>query len=302
MIRAVSGDAAFIRLLERGAFRGNIHTVFRNVLNIENETGELFTLATAALGNAPNTLLVATDDFRIIRADVGTPVTVVDKALTIGDRMISLDGTAQWQCRIGGMPLTPDKLRVNAAAVRQCLKAQGIAGGFLSSADGTPFQKATAQALTEAGERLVDAFGRRNYPEASAAAARLIGLGPGLTPSGDDFLVGLMIVLRTLKVGGSSHSRMFDAFCHDIVAIARTNTNAISAITIAKAAKGEVRETVAIFLSSLCFGEGSGWEPGLHAVLNIGSSSGADIVWGIVRGLELAGMRTADGSGVALHP
>jgi len=41
--------------------------------------------------------------------------------------------------------------------------------------------------------------------EAPTSIASLLGLGPGLTPSGDDFLGGVMIVLRTLRKADVCH-------------------------------------------------------------------------------------------------
>jgi hypothetical protein len=69
---------------------------------------------------------------------------------------------------------------------------------------------------------------------AVAAARALLGLGPGLTPSGDDFVGGALFACRLVARGAA-----WDASIARIVADAATLTHPISARLLADLAAGE---------------------------------------------------------------
>jgi hypothetical protein len=113
-------------------------------------------------------------------------------------------------------------------------------------------------------------------------AVSLIGLGPGLTPSGDDFLVGLLTIFNTRNSPSFSHK----AFCELVVEKAKSLTNEISYMALKKASIGKVRESLIRLIHSLINGTEEDLILSLNKVLNIGSSSGTDIALGLVCGLE----------------
>ena len=71
------------------------------------------------------------------------------------------------------------------------------------------------------------------------AAAGLIGLGPGLTPSGDDYFGGMLVALRAL-----GRDAQADALWCWIEPRLAAGTSAISAAHLAAAAAGEAHEIV----------------------------------------------------------
>lgn len=70
-------------------------------------------------------------------------------------------------------------------------------------------------------------------------AAALIGLGPGLTPSGDDYLGGMLVALRAV-----SRDTQADALWRWLQPRLATATSAISAAHLEAAAAGEAHEIV----------------------------------------------------------
>jgi hypothetical protein len=70
-------------------------------------------------------------------------------------------------------------------------------------------------------------------------AARLIGLGPGLTPSGDDYLGGMLVALRALDRDAQA-----DALWRWLEPRLAAGTSAISAAHLQAAAEGEAHEIV----------------------------------------------------------
>jgi hypothetical protein len=110
-----------------------------------------------------------------------------------------------------------------------------------------------------------------------AEVEELIGLGPGLTPSGDDYLGGVLIGLRWL--GRGAHA---DSLWRWLAPRLAQRTSAISAAHLAAAAAGEGHEALHEVLDNL-----AAWEtPSLTASLGrldaVGHSSGWDALAGIV--------------------
>lgn len=108
-------------------------------------------------------------------------------------------------------------------------------------------------------------------------AAQLIGLGPGLTPSGDDYLGGVLVALRWLGRGAQA-----DSLWRWLGPRLPGRTSAISAAHLGAAAAGEVHEALHEVLENL-----SAWQvPDLHPSLArldaVGHTSGWDALAGVV--------------------
>lgn len=104
-----------------------------------------------------------------------------------------------------------------------------------------------------------------------AEAELLIGLGPGLTPSGDDYLGGMLVALRSLGRGAQA-----DALWRWLEPRLARRTSAISAAHLAAAAAGEAHEALHDVLAGKsdleklgAVGHCSGWDglAGAAAVL-----------------------------------
>jgi hypothetical protein len=105
----------------------------------------------------------------------------------------------------------------------------------------------------------------------------LIGLGPGLTPSGDDLIGGVLIALHT-----TGHQDIAETLAEEILPIARNRTNVISFAHLASAAKGQGNETLHRILSAMN-GQKSQRLPELLGIIDtVGHSSGWDAVAGLV--------------------
>ena len=101
----------------------------------------------------------------------------------------------------------------------------------------------------------------------------LIGLGPGLTPSGDDFIGGLMVALHYL-----GFAEIAAAIAGSVLPIASRDTNAISAQLLRCAAQGQAASTLFDVLDAILTGDSL--EAGLDAINAIGHTSGWDSLAG----------------------
>ena len=111
-----------------------------------------------------------------------------------------------------------------------------------------------------------------------------MGRGPGLTPSGDDMLVGLMAALRW---GGE------EAFCANVADYTlqkgKNRTTAVSCEYIFYAGQGVFSQEICALLASIS--QGKDWQHALWALLSLGHSSGVDTALGLMAGLEWLAFR-----------
>ncbi|MEW2357968.1 DUF2877 domain-containing protein, partial [Spirillospora sp. NPDC029432] len=128
-------------------------------------------------------------------------------------------------------------------------------------------------------------------------AERIVGLGPGLTPSGDDILAGLLVTLRL--VGGARDPGGRAVWLAGwlgaaVTADAGTRTTALAATLLHCAASGAAGAEVAAVLRAV-----AGHEPAAPAVrrlLAAGHTSGADLAAGVQAGCRAALALSAGGT------
>ena len=204
----------------------------------------------ASLGRGPLNALVA--DFSV--PPLGAPVTV------------SIDNAQRWE------PATRGNGRLNIDALRAYLDGHVPEEGLGCVILGVHNPLAMhAQPALEALDRWL--AGNALGPEVE----QLIGLGPGLTPSGDDYLGGILIALRWVGRGAQA-----DSLWRWLEPRLAGRTGELSAAHLAAAAAGEAHEALHGLLEDL-----SAWEvPDLHPALArldaVGHSSGWDALAGVV--------------------
>ena len=116
---------------------------------------------------------------------------------------------------------------------------------------------------------------------APRAANALIGLGPGLTPAGDDFVGGALIALRA-----SGHGALAGRVAAWALGLAERGTGKISRAHLRCAAAGEGHEALHELLWALNEGEVASARA-LDALSQVGHSSGRDAAAGALLALDL---------------
>lgn len=136
------------------------------------------------------------------------------------------------------------------------------------------------------------------YPLAERVGT-LVGAGPGLTPSGDDVLCGVLLALRLHPRGSAD----LVADLWRAVEPRLTSTTSLSAALLREAADGYAAEPVLRLLERLAsFGPADDPAPvaeAVGAVLAIGHTSGADLLGGLAGCLDaLSAASAASAPGV----
>lgn len=135
--------------------------------------------------------------------------------------------------------------------------------------------------------RLQNILKLRNWPQETVPVAKLVevlGTGPGLTPSGDDFMIGFLLAVtrwHTLFPGWD-----LEPFQQQIIRAAYQRTTTLSANLIECAAQGLADQRLINALDWLVSGAGPG-EQIIQELLAWGSSSGEDVFVGFAFALML---------------
>jgi len=140
--------------------------------------------------------------------------------------------------------------------------------------------------------RLEEAFLSGEKTMMAAAVGELVGLGPGLTPSSDDLLAGLVLMCAL-------YARNFGRARRAILVVTRAvaeqppgRTTILSEEFLRQAASGRGNERVMGLCTSMLTGGRESVERETERVLAIGETSGTDTVLGVVLGTMLcAGTR-----------
>lgn len=109
------------------------------------------------------------------------------------------------------------------------------------------------------------------------ALVPLLGLGPGLTPSGDDAIGGAMIALHVL-----GYNRIRDSMWSKLAPIAASATGRISYAHLEAAAEGFGHEALHNIINALLMGQTAHLDEKIKAINAIGHTSGWDALVGAV--------------------
>ena len=145
-----------------------------------------------------------------------------------------------------------------------------------------PVASIAATALQKFSRSLSKAMASDDTNELDAAAiASLLGLGPGLTPSGDDAIGGAMVALHLLGC-----DRIRDAIWSHVRQLLPHATNKISIAHLEAAAEGYGHAAVHDLLNAVMIGQAKGLARKLSTVAAIGHTSGLDVLVGAALALK----------------
>ena len=112
-----------------------------------------------------------------------------------------------------------------------------------------------------------------------------LGAGKGLTPSSDDMLIGIIAVMHGAQAFGIVKSFPFQNR-EELETAIRGKTVYVSKKYILCASEGRFSEGILQLLSAVFSGENTDWTRLIELVGSVGSTSGADILYGIQMGLQ----------------
>jgi hypothetical protein len=291
-IRALSADAELLGELEPPSYgTAVIHSVFERVVNLELGHGRLVTLAYSGSDEAPDTVVVDVPGWCGFGLQTAGAAQYADGLIMLGDvAAITLDHAHPWHCRLPSFAADRNLLRSNLSLAQDFLEQRGKGIALQASAENASAKKLTDDfdsGLIAIFQRAVQGLWlglvQNDMHQAREYACQLVGLGPGLTPAGDDFLVGLMGALNIPGSTGYGLRQLGDT----VVECALLRTHAISLASLRHAARGRVPARVIRLCEALIHDTPTNMLAKLEHLLQTGSSSGTDIAAGVLSGFAL---------------
>lgn len=280
----IAGAAAWAALVDASAHapcRATVIAVFDRSCYVETPAGTLVCVGSPAIGFGPLNAIIA----GFLPPRPGDSV------------LLSLAGARLWRAAFPGSDCPradcpwgnfgPSGLRRLQLAASEFVSTEGL-GGLLYGTTSILIQH--AQPGIQALQRwLKNAGNRDNAGDSGCADAvltpvfGLLGLGPGLTPSGDDYLCGTLIALHLVgKAPLAQH--LWQELSPQLAA----RTNRVSAAHMAAAANhGEGHAALHQCLHAMC--DGTAPDSALKALSQVGHSSGWDALVGAVAALQAVG-------------
>jgi hypothetical protein len=276
------------------ARRPRVHSLYRQSLNLIDRRGELFSLVLPAVGPGPFALVVQPIQGNRWPADgfagrlrVDSPVRLRADAIAVGPLEVRLSALETWQPspdwdRLGST-LTPQHLE----RLDQLLQYYAPAGSLAPLADRAArvlwSESASREDLGSAllhtiaglAQQLLTGLIQSDRGQIQGAAAKLAGLGGGVTPAGDDFMLG---AIHALWAAGEMDRE--PDLGSAVVEAAGSRTNAVSLAWLRAAARGEAgNEWHALFDAILA---GHPIDEVARVLIRRGHTSGADALAGFV--------------------
>jgi hypothetical protein len=238
---------------------GVVHSVFHHAVNL-TIGAELWTLLADDRADRPFGIRVALSNFDGLPLRCGDRVTVRAGFVGIGSRLVAdCRAAPRWvpACANKVMPGLERRLAVVATAVR--------ARSWHDSAWMAHAVRLAVNGATALGDVL----------------ANVVGRGPGLTPSGDDVLVGVLAVL-TSRHSGAGGARAVESLGRALFSLLPTTTD-VSGHLLRQAASGlfcrDLHELVCALIEASSSPQLS---EKVRRVIEIGATSGADTCEGVL--------------------
>jgi len=268
---ATTVDLSLLDALGAGC-PGSVHSVFRTAVNVQRPDGTLWSVVSPRHPAGPATLGVDIDEPGR-GLSPGEPVRLDGQRLALGELSVDLSRAVPRERRVVKGRPTPAAV----VTLRGLIELSGTPGGVIPGTGTSGFGALVGTLVAERLHCLTDAVGREDLAAATAAAGRLLGLGVGLTPSGDDALVGFAVACHhlALPIGTRAVSSAVEA----------GGTHPISLAALQAALTGDAVDPLLDLVAAVCAPDGAhspdAIAAALSALLAIGHTSGTDLACGV---------------------
>ncbi len=289
--------------------QGRIHSRFENAINIELEDGYLFNILCERVPPNSRSLIVSLREWHLIQSLIPAPgmavcirgyqveipvlfVTIAFSTSRLWDPTPSLSGPPTTSTGIHQNLEMVSKIVAQSAETENCARSlmadpQKILEKIPYKTISQASRDAFIRTACEASHDLLVSIRSLDSQGVSKASSRLIGLGPGLTPSGDDVLAGVMaagVFFSLAYEGLRSEVRRINSW---IISKVPGRTTTHSQILLNDASSGEIVRPLGQLLQGiLCGDEVLSLISLTRQVMALGESSGKDTLVGVLIGLE----------------
>lgn len=268
--------------VDRGVFPAatgavSVHSVFRAAANLSTASG-LVTVVAASRPAGPSTIVTDLSSLEGLALQPGQTGEITAERLLMGHLELDLTRAADWR------PAPVDRRPLAATVAELAARLAGVRlgeGRTGPTPETTPFQAAIAAELDARTRDFTGAVARRHLDDARRAALRLLGLGQGLTPSGDDWLAGFVFAAHY-------HPDRIGIALPAVAAVAQPGATVDVSLSILRnALQGRAIDPLHRLLAALTRPAGPGIDEALAALADVGHSSGTDMALGLLAAAHL---------------
>lgn len=231
--------------------------IFERACNLINEKHEVLSVVTTEIGNGPFNLVVEDDILFTGNIALHSPISSTLGELQLGNLIVQTQHAQLWDAH-------PDwsGLHSKRESILQSVKE---------------LAKHPLVSILQFSSSLSSSLAMADLPSSVNAAKKLAGLGQGLTPSGDDYIMG------ALYAGWIIHAQeIAERIAQEVANVAAPLTTSLSGAWLGAAGNGEAGIAWHHFLEALASREQSAIEMEFSNILSIGATSGADAMAGFI--------------------
>ena len=239
--------------------RPRVLHVFDRVCSLINEHGDVLSIVTTEIGDGPFNLVIENLFLFSEHIGIDSPVSCLHHSIAIDHFIIRTDDTKLWNPRPKWETLHCQREDISK---------------HLESFYRVPRVLPISQSLVSS---LSAAVAAADASTSSAIASQLAGLGIGLTPTGDDILLGTLYaawIIHPLEV--------MEPLASEIAKTAAPLTTSLSAAWLRAAGKGEAGLLWHELFEALVSSNDHQIKAGIDKILGVGATSGADALTGFI--------------------
>jgi len=302
LLQAKTVGASAVRRVRMHRSLGRVHSVFKEVFNIVTENEELISVVSQNVGPGPINIVVdLPSQLTMFSLGVSQGQLVFsegDMLLISSNVEISMKYASEYRpCR----RFKASELNVikrNLEIVKKVALREGnfTGVGELIKCLTSNFNIKPQPGLNEFASRalsplssLLASIKEERYSDLCNLAMKLIGLGPGLTPSADDVLAGLMAAFLLVGENLGIKSNRLQLINEAITSCVNSSiTTLLSMEFLYHASHGEVNEPILKLIEVILTSDSVNVIKATRKLLSIGETSGTDILLGLLLGTMLA--------------
>jgi hypothetical protein len=273
--------SALIWLSQR--LEGRVFQAFERSCNLINSQGAILSLVSTELGPGPFAITVEREGSpRIDTLKIWDEVNLFSRVrfsvdqIQIGSIRVDLSKAAIWNPVPAWEAILPGNLAQTYRILSRLLSFHSTA---YDSSKNERF-KASTSILLAASMGLSMGLRENDIGQARRGAKKIAGLGCGLTPAGDDFLMGFIYSLWS-----QWDSRKAQDWASELVRAAAPQTTQLSATWLEAAANGQAAEPWHRLVEAMLGANTLDQIDAANRILATGHTSGSDALTGYVAGL-----------------
>jgi hypothetical protein len=261
---------------------GRVLHLFEAVCNLVNERGKVLSLVLPDVGAGPFNMIVEGQQPFTALFTADSPISIQPSLLQIGSVVVDMSQATLWQPEVdwGRLQRNTAVWQPHIPRIQEMMAQHWMQIGRDTAR--SRFGFAVTQPKLERGlAHLLEGISHRDTAVVHQATQQLAGLGRGLTPAGDDVLMGAIYGLWATLPEDVARPLL-----ETIVATAVPQTTTLSAAWLRAAGRSEAGEAWHLLSERLAVISiqysviSIQWEDAVRRILGMGHSSGAEALWG----------------------